>query len=114
MAHQCWCCRCGRWWRWAAASPSPGTPCRRPASSQPGWPSGSCGCGTGSRLGWADLAGPAGPGCPESASESLGTSSQSCGPRSAGSSPGPVAAEETGGVLLKGCVCVCVCEYVDH
>lgn len=45
--HGCWSCSCSLLW-WVAVIRSPWRLYRRPGSSLPGWPAGSCGCVTGS------------------------------------------------------------------
>lgn len=54
--YQCWCCRCEPWCQWEAeSSPSQWMQLRHLGNSQPGWLSGSCGCGIGSTLAWVGL-----------------------------------------------------------
>lgn len=89
MTHQCWCCRCEQWCQLeVVSSPSLWTLCRHLGNSQPGWLSGSCGCGIGSMLAWVRLEAL---GYPENGNGNLWMWSLSCGLHSDDSFPGPVA-----------------------
>lgn len=94
MTHQCWCCRCEQWCQSEVGSSlSLWTLCRHLGNSQPGWLSGSCGCGIGSMLAWVGLEAL---GCPENGSENLCMWTLSCGPHNDDSFPGLVAGENKG------------------
>lgn len=86
VTHQCWCRKCEQWCQLAGASLSLGKSCHHLESSPPGWLSGSCGCGSGSKWAWASLEDL---GCPENGNGNLGMWSQSYGPRNDDSCPGP-------------------------
>lgn len=94
MTHRCWCCRCEQWCQSEVGSSlSLWTLCRHLENSQPGWLSGSCGCGIGSMLAWVSLEAL---GCPENGSGNLYMWTLSCGHHNDDSFPSPVAGEKNG------------------